>query len=132
MNGSSRFARHRSSLEFCKDLVGSIDQQLGILELEAGIDIEHGLEKGGDRVSASVLGRKSERRKIRQLKGAIFGEHLRRLLRISEREGGVFKHEFLGVFHRYFPVSDHQLVRIVYGVTGTLACNQAQPVLDWG
>jgi hypothetical protein len=105
MNGSSRFARHRSSLEFCKDLVGSIDQHLGILELEAGIDIEHGLEKGGDRVSASVLDRKSERRKIRQLKGAIFGEHLRRLLRISEREGGVFKHEFLGVFHRYFSCS---------------------------
>src|ERR1700693_4823618 len=102
MNGSSRFARHRSGLEFCKDLVGSIDQHLGILELETGIDVEHGLEKASDRVSALVLCRKSERRKIRQLKGAIFGKHLRRLLRFSEREGGVFKHQFLGVFYRYF------------------------------
>src|SRR6202035_5898739 len=33
MNSSSRFARHRSGLEFCKDLFGSIDQHLGILEL---------------------------------------------------------------------------------------------------
>src|SRR3984885_3193984 len=103
MNSSSRFARHRSGLEFCKDLVGSIDQHLGILELETGIDVEHGLEKAGDRVSARVLCRKSECREIWQLKCAIFCEHLRRLLRISERVGGVFKHQFLGVFHRYSP-----------------------------
>src|SRR5580704_11338362 len=107
MNGSSRFAGHRSGLEFCKDLVGSIDQHFRILELETGIDVEHGLEKSGDRVSAPVLCRKSKRRKIRQLKGAIFGKHLCRLLRISEREGGVFKHQFLGVFHGYSPVPDH-------------------------
>src|SRR5580658_301095 len=89
MNGSPRFAGHRSGLEFCKDLIGSIDQHLGILELETGIDIEHGLEKTGDRVSAPVLCRKSEGRKIRQLKSAILRKHLRRLLRISEREVGV-------------------------------------------
>src|ERR1700735_3901557 len=111
MNGSSRFAGHRSSLEFSKDLVGSIDQHLGILELEAGIDIEHGLEKAGDRVSAPVLCRKSERSKIGQLKGAISGKPLRRLLRFSEREGGIFKHQFLRVFHRHSPVSDNHLVR---------------------
>src|ERR1700746_533796 len=101
MNGSPRVARHSSGLEFCKDLVGSIDQHLSVLELETGIDVEHGLEKAGDRVSALVLCRKSERRKIRQFKGAIFGKHLRRLLRFSEREGGVLKHKFPGVFHRY-------------------------------
>src|SRR6202042_1939371 len=128
MNSSSRFARHRSGLEFCKDLVGSIDQHLGILELETGIDVEHGLEKAGDRVSARVLGRKSERRKIRKPKGAIFRKHLPRLLRISEREGGVFKHEFLGIFHGYSPVSDYQLIRIVYRVPGSPACNQARQV----
>src|SRR4029077_20428904 len=113
----------RSGFEFCKGLVRSIDQHLRILEFEPGIDVEHGLEKAGDRVSTAVLCRKSERRKIWQLKGAIFGKHLRRLLRISEREGGVFKHQFLGAFHSYSPGSDHLLVRMVYRVTGTLACN---------
>ena len=63
MNGSSRFAGHRIGLEFCKGLAGSIDQHLDILELETGIDIEHGLEKAGDRVAAFVLWRKSERRR---------------------------------------------------------------------
>jgi len=51
-------------------LVGSIDQHLGILEFETGIDVEYGLKKAGDRISAPVLCRKSGRRKIRQLKGA--------------------------------------------------------------
>ena len=59
---------------------------LGILEFETGIDVEHGLEKAGDRVSTAVLCRKSERRKTRQFKGAVFRKHLRRLLRISERK----------------------------------------------
>src|SRR5260370_41772146 len=55
MNGSSRFAGHRGGLEFRKGLVGSIDQHLDILELETRIEIEHGLEKTGDRVPAPVL-----------------------------------------------------------------------------
>jgi hypothetical protein len=55
MNGPSRFAGHRIGLEFRKGLVGSIDQQLDILELETGIEIEHGLEKPGDRVAPPEL-----------------------------------------------------------------------------
>jgi hypothetical protein len=54
MNGSSRFAGHRGGFEFPKGLVGSIDQHLDILELETGIEIEHGLEKTGE--SRHVLG----------------------------------------------------------------------------
>jgi hypothetical protein len=91
----------------CKDLVGSIDQNLCILEWKTGIDVEHGLEKAGDRVSALVLFRKSEGGKIRQLKSAIFCKHLGRLLRFSERKGGAFEHQFLGVFHRPSAVPDH-------------------------
>ena len=33
----------------------------------------------------------------------------------------------LAFFHRYSPVPDHQLVRAVYGVPGTLAYKRARP-----
>jgi hypothetical protein len=54
MNGSSRFAGHRGELAFAKGLLGSIDQHVAILELEAWIEIAHELKKTGDRIASVV------------------------------------------------------------------------------